>query len=467
MVRHLQSLSGNTSVVFEVLSPYIVVPIMDDLDEVDNHALNRDAATIMLDASCMVTVEISVDRGPSQQVGERRSVMKIFHICALIILASSICVGSGLGRSGPVSGFGEFSEVSSEIHLELPSSEQVETLMRRVNAFQLANPYKDPKTGQPVEYDRNWIRATYYTGVAAMYLVTRAPDLRRQLFDWCEKHDWQVGSETYSMANRLTCGQTYLQLYILEPKQSMIRSLQEWVDSGLPGSPSSQDVWYFEGGRMWCDSLYTAPPTLVMLAKATGEKRYLDYMNRMYWDVYSHLYDREADFFYRDDRFIGQRTKRGKKIFWSRGNGWVIAGLARILPHLPRENKGYQRFLALYRKMAEAVAGAQEADGLWRSNLADALQFPNPESSGSAFFCYALAWGINQRILSAEVYLPVVVKAWRGLVGCVHESGKLGWVQPVGANPEATNYDSTHEYATGAFLLAGSEMIKLVRSHGR
>jgi rhamnogalacturonyl hydrolase YesR len=345
----------------------------------------------------------------------------------------------------------------------MPSVAEIETVLLRTNAYQLANPYRSRHTGEIVRSDRNWIRATYYTGVMALYLVTQDPEISRQIAGWAEKHDWQEGDETYSQANRLTCGQTYLELYFLKPEEYMIEKLIKWVDSGLPGSPSSPEIWYFEGGRMWCDSLYTAPPTLVMLAKATGERRYLDLMNRMYWDVYANLFDQEAGLFYRDDRYIGDRTPAGRKILWSRGNGWVLAGLARILTHLPEKDGQYQRFLGLYKRMAESVRLAQGTDGLWRTNLADAGQYPNPESSGSAFFCYALAWGVNNGVLSSEVYLPVVLNAWRGLVGCLHESGKLGWVQPVGAAPEATDFDSTHEYGTGAFLLAGSEMIKLVR----
>lgn len=351
--------------------------------------------------------------------------------------------------------------------LALPSVTEIEEVMHRVNAYQLAHPYRDRHTGDVVESDRSWIRATYYTGVTAFYLTTKDPDIGRQVWAWARKHRWQVGEETYSMANRLTCGQTYLQLFFEKPQQYMIQSLQDWVDSGRPGSPSSPEIWYFEGGRMWCDSLFTAPPTLVMLAKATGERRYLGFMNQMFWDVHSNLFDQEAGLFYRDDRFIGKRTERGRKILWSRGNGWVIAGLARILTYLPEEEERYQQFQQLYLRMAKSVKPVQGKDGLWRSNLADPEEYPNPESSGSAFFCYALAWGINHGVLHNSEYLSVVIKAWNGLLACVHESGKLGWVQRVGANPEATTADSTHEYGTGAFLLAGSEMIKLVRSRGR
>jgi rhamnogalacturonyl hydrolase YesR len=110
------------------------------------------------------------------------------------------------------------------------------------NSYQLAHPYRDPRTGEVVLSDRNWIRATYYTGVSAFYQVTKAENILEQLIRWCEKHEWQVGTETYSMANRLTCTQTYLELYFSDPEPRMIKSVQEWVDTGLPGSPSSPDI---------------------------------------------------------------------------------------------------------------------------------------------------------------------------------------------------------------------------------
>ena len=155
------------------------------------------------------------------------------------------------------------------------------------------------------------------------------------------------------------------------------------------------------------------------------------------------------------------QVRNGKKIFWSRGNGWVFAGIPRILRYLPESDPHYKRYLALFKRMADAITKAQSNDGLWRANLGDEDDYPGPESSGTAFFCYGLAWGINKGHLDRDRFLPVVLKAWKGLVASVHKSGKLGWVQPVGDSPAAAGADDTHEYAVGAFLLAGSEMVKV------
>lgn len=335
------------------------------------------------------------------------------------------------------------------------SRERIIALLNRVNDYTRTHPYQ--------ARDRGWIRATYYTGVMALYETTQDPKILDQVMRWAKKHKWQP-DDGKAPTNKLTCVQTYLQLYFLRKDPAMLAPVRQWVDSGQPGAPSLEKPWYNDpGGRAYCDSLYVAPPAFAMLAKATGEAKYLHYMNKMYWTVTDELFDKDAGLYYRDNRFPGMRTKNGQRIFWSRGNGWVIVGIPRILRYLLRDDPNYKRYLALFRQMADAIAKVQGSDGLWRANLADADDCPNPESSGSAFFCYALAWGINNGYLDRDRFLPVVGRAWKGLVASVQPSGKLGWVQPVGDRPAAAGPDDTHEYAVGAFLLAGSEMVKLAK----
>ena len=333
------------------------------------------------------------------------------------------------------------------------SRQEIIAIMDKVNNYQLAHPW--------TQEDHNWIRSTYYTGVMALYKTTQEQRILDQAMSWAEKHKWMEGTEDDAPANKLTCGQTYLELYFLKKRSEMIEPIRKWVDCGKPRSPSAGGVWYSAGGMVYADSLYVAPPALAMLAKATGDIKYLEYMNKMYWDVVDQLFDKDFGLFYRDKRFLEATTENGKKVFWSRGNGWVIAGIPRILEYLPKDNQYYSRYIELFRTMAESITKVQGEDGLWRTNLADAAQYPGPETSGSAFFCYAIAWGINNGFLDKQTYQPVVDKAWQGLIGCVGPDGKLGYVQPVADRPKPVARKMTHEYATGAFLLAGSEVIKL------
>ena len=57
-------------------------------------------------------------------------------------------------------------------------------------------------------------------------------------------------------------------------------------------------------------------------------------MNAFLEDVTRQLLDRESGLYYRAPRYIGQRTANGRKIIWSRGNGWAFAGIARGLEYL-------------------------------------------------------------------------------------------------------------------------------------
>ena len=235
----------------------------------------------------------------------------------------------------------------------------------------------------------------------------------------------------------------------------MIEDIKITFDSMMLDSRPGREDWW------WCDALFMAPPVLTRLAAATGETKYLDFLNTMFWDTYDFLYDKEEHLFYRDKNFFNKKTPSGKKTFWARGNGWVIAGTVRVLQFLPKENPDYNKYVILLKEMAAKLKSIQSKDGLWRPSLLDEAEVPHPETSGSAFYCYAIAWGINNGILDKAEYLPVVRKAWAGLNTYVTPEGKLQWVQPIGEAPNKVTADNFQEYGSGAFLMAASEMYKL------
>lgn len=331
-------------------------------------------------------------------------------------------------------------------------TKDIAPLLARANDWQIAHPVMKPES-------RTWIRGTWYTGVMAAYAATGDERFRRQALDWGRAHRWQVGNEP-SGANKLFCVQTWVELYFAEKDPAMLAPSIEWLNSAAGSSPGGAKVWYLEGGRRYADSLYGAP-ALAMLAKATGDRKYLDQMHAFFWDVHAEIFDRDEGLFYRDARFIGRTTANGRKVLWSRGNGWVIAGLARILAFLPADDPQRPRYVDLLKAMSASVARRQGADGAWRPNLDDADEFPEPESSGTGFFCYALAWGVNHGALDRATYEPVVRRAWAWLAADLSDEGRVNRGQQVGDRPAAVSADSTHEYVTGTFLLAGSEMVKL------
>ena len=211
----------------------------------------------------------------------------------------------------------------------------------------------------------------------------------------------------------------------------------------------------------WCDALFMAPCGLARMSALTGEPKYLDAVDTEWWKTAGVLYDPREHLFYRDTKFLNKRTKNGKKIFWSRGNGWVIAGVARVLQSMPADHPTRGKYVAQYKEMAERIAALQSADGTWRSSLLDPDEFPTPETSGTAFHCYSIAWGINEGLLDRDKYLPVVARGWAALAAHLRPDGLPGYVQPKAAMPGAATPTGTEPYGTGAYLLAAVELHRL------
>ncbi len=337
------------------------------------------------------------------------------------------------------------------------SPNAIKAIMHKVNDYTRAHPYRG--------YDRNWIRATWYSGVMEAYHATGDDEYLKQAQAWAEKHEWKVGTEK-SGFNRLFCAMTWLELNLIEPDPAKIATTVAALKEKVPYSPAGAEIWYGHAPgpwdkRVYADSLYGAP-ALAMLHKATGEQQYLDILNAAFWDVTEKIYDADEDLYYRDPAYIGKKSPNDGKILWSRGNGWVFAGLPRILKHMPKDAPNYNRYIDLYRRMAKSLAARQGDDGFWRANLGDPQHYKMPESSGTAFFVAGFGWGVREGILDRDVYLPVIIRGWQALMTAVHPDGRLGWVQPVDAQPRPSNPRTTHEYAAGLFLYAGGQVYRLV-----
>ena len=315
--------------------------------------------------------------------------------------------------------------------------------------------------------DTEWVRGAFFAGVSAAFEATgdeRYLDAAKEI---SERNGWRPGPRPRH-ADDHCIAQTYAKVYLVERDPKMIEAIvarfDEMIADPRPGPIAG---WAEDDNWSWCDALFMAPPTMALIAEATGDLSYLDLMNTMWWETYDYLYDPEDDLWYRDGRYViqedgsGPRTPNGQKVFWSRGNGWVFAGLAIVLEHMPVGYPERGRFEALFRDMASALVRVQGDDGLWRSSLLDPEEYPIPESSGSGFFTFGLTWGVNSGLLAADTFLPAVHKGWEGLVWAQQPSGKIGWVQQIGYDPRSVTADDSMEYGTGAFLLAGSEMLKL------
>jgi rhamnogalacturonyl hydrolase YesR len=210
----------------------------------------------------------------------------------------------------------------------------------------------------------------------------------------------------------------------------------------------------------WCDALFMAPPAWLEMSRQTGDPRYARFAMRELWATVDFLYDPAERLFYRDSRFFDRRDSEERKLFWSRGNGWVFAGLARMIPLLPKGTPDRVRMEVLFRDMAARLVTLQKPDGYWAPSLLAPVGSP-PESSGTGFFTYGLAWGIRAGLLDRKAYEPAARRGWNALLRAVQPDGRLGWVQQVSDRPDRVAAGDTQYYGVGAFLLAASAVADL------
>ena len=312
------------------------------------------------------------------------------------------------------------------------------------------------------KFNRQWTFATLYDGLLAASATTGDPKYRDAVAQASsEKFHWALEQARFPHADDEALGKSYLALYQLAPEPVKIADVRSTMDRlvARPDDPN-KNVWW------WCDALYMAPPVLADLARITGDHRYLDYMDHEWALTTAQLYDPQQHLFTRDATFLQKTEANGQKLFWARGNGWVLGALVRVLSAMPKDHPTRPKYEQQFRDMADRVAGLQQPDGLWRTGLLDQEAYKEPEVSGTAFYTYAMAWGINTGRLPRAKFLPVVTKAWAGMLTHIYADGRLGSIQPIGAAPDAVGVSSSYVYGVGGFLLAGSELDRMARKTG-
>jgi rhamnogalacturonyl hydrolase YesR len=339
--------------------------------------------------------------------------------------------------------------------------EEVKETMIKVADWQIEH-YRDVYTRKEPHHPLDWTNGALYVGMTQLAAMHENDKYYEWLKGVGEQAAWSLHKRVYH-ADDHTVGQMYCDLFRKYGDTAMIEPAMEQFEFILyhPSlsvlnwrTPFHQDRWN------WCDALFMSPPVWAKFYNITGDERYLDFMVKEFKATTDFLFDKEEHLYYRDERFIDQRD-HGTKIFWSRGNGWVFAGLVNIMNELDPASEEYAYFEDLYKKMAEKLIEIQTPQGHWAMSLLGQGLYPTPETSGSSFFVYGLAWGLNNGVLSGRKYEKAVKKGWNAMTSYVTEEGMLGYVQPIGAAPGEAWPDKTEVYGTGAFLSAGSEVYKL------
>ena len=385
----------------------------------------------------------------------------------LLALAGAVPAASAPLATGP----------AAEARAQLPRPDAILAQVRRVADWQLANRTNwatMPAARNSVRNPRDWQQATFW--VALTELAKRDARYAPPLMELGREQAWKLGDNPFHADDQLI-GQAWIWAARNGASKEALAPMVAYFDNVLanrpsgglefvPGAPGAgwskcTDRW------CWCDALFMAPPTLLQLARQTGDQRYAEFAHEEFKATTDYLYDPVEKLYFRDSRFFGTRDAKGRKQFWSRGNGWVMAGIVRMLDAMPRKDPRRAYYEGLFRDMAAKLLTLQKPDGYWSASLLDTDPGTPPESSGTAFYTYAFAWGVDAGLLDRATYQPAAIRGWDAIVRAVQPDGMLGWVQQVGDRPDSVSAKETQFYGAGAFLLAGTAMADLARKEYR
>lgn len=342
-------------------------------------------------------------------------------------------------------------------------------IIHRVNQYWQTN---NPKHGRAF-----WDNAAYHTGNMEAYALTKNPMYLHYSEAWANHNEWKGAKSDNRMNWKYSygesdeyvlfgdyqiCFQTYVDLYNLNPDPKKIARAREVMEYQM--STPNNDYWW------WADGLYMVMPVMTKLHKITGNPLYLEKLHTYLAFADSIMYDAEAGLYYRDGKYVYPKHKsvNGKKDFWARGDGWVLAGFAKVLQDLPQTDKYRNEYVNRFQTLAKAVADCQQPEGYWTRSMLDSQHAPGPETSGTAFFIYGLLWGMNNGLLDRAIYQPVVDRAWNYLTTtALQPNGKVGYVQPIGEKAipgQVVDANSTSNFGVGAFLLAACERVRFLQN---
>lgn len=348
-----------------------------------------------------------------------------------------------------------------------PNRDEVLGIIDRVNTYWQEN---NAPESRPF-----WDNAAYHTGNMEVYALIGDEQQLAYTKRWAEynnycgatsnnKEEWKSSygerPEYVLFGDWQICFQTYADLYNLEPDTIKIARAREVMEYQM--STPRNNYWW------WADGLYMVMPVMTKLYNITGNQLYLDKLYEYFKYAQSIMYDEETGLFFRDAKYVypNHTANNGGKDFWARGDGWVLAGFAKVLKELPADDAHRDEYIEVYTKMAEAVKNCQQPEGYWTRSMLDKNHAPGPETSGTAFFTYGILWGINNGLLSRREYWPVVEKAWAYLTTvALQPNGLVGYVQPIGERAipgQIVDVNSTSNFGVGAFLLAACEMVRYI-----
>ena len=332
---------------------------------------------------------------------------------------------------------------------------------------------------RPSGTPNGWMYATLHIGLWHWAQTIDSDMYRQTVMNLSQLNDYQLGPRVYH-ADDHAVGDVYLSIFDMFGGDSRIVNTIAHFDQ-VVDTPSTVDMEFVNSNKTthefdirtykdpsctdrwcWADSVFMSPPVMAHLSRTTGDSKYIEFMDKEFWIMTEYLFDKEVQLYLRDSRYFERKDDEGRLIFWGRGNGWVLAGLARTIEYMPDNFANKQKYIDLYKTMSAALLTYQLEDGSWPSSLLERNTDTHSETSATGLLAYALAWGVNNKVLSDDSYTTSITKAWASIVENIHPNGKVGYVQQVAFAPGSATKEDAQLYGSGAVLLAASEIHKMI-----
>jgi Predicted unsaturated glucuronyl hydrolase involved in regulation of bacterial surface properties, and related proteins len=207
---------------------------------------------------------------------------------------------------------------------------------------------------------------------------------------------------------------------------------RQWaLPEGTGATPESM-IFYEKGytpqTRMWIDDMYMITAVQVQAYRATGDKKYIERAAKEMVLYLDSLQRPNGLFFHAQD----------VPFFWSRGNGWMAAGMSELLSSLPENNPNRPRIMEGYKKMMTSLLKYQTENGTWRQLIDEPESWY--ETSGTGMFAFAMITGVKNGWLDKTTYGAAARKAWLGLISFIDQNDDVREVC------EGTNKKNDRQY---------------------
>ncbi len=320
--------------------------------------------------------------------------------------------------------------------------------------------YFDAADGASAGTDWKW--AVYFLGLESVREATGRAEYADRILAWGKRNGWDPSvpdTPTSNPDNRAA-----IQVWLQADRAGLPVELEAAADLMAEDATAPASTYW------WIDSLFMGLPLWPMWAERSGDsgagRRSAEFYDFLKEDAVTKwrpectpggLFDETENLWWRDCRYVGERDELGNKVFWSRGNGWVLAAMARMVEELPAPGPERAEYAAMLQRMAARLVTLQGEDGLWRSSLLSPSLFPEPETSGTALMLYAIASGVRGGVLDEAVYRPALERGWEGLASAIDDSGFVSHCQAVGEAPGPSSTTESTPFCVGAVALAAAE----------